>query len=137
MRNAVQTMTNVEPTFKTEEGILELFKKADADNSGDLSRTEFLALYLSIINDRVKGNPLVGASCRCSAVLFVPVSLVSSYLLLFLLFLLLIMKSLCMHCLEFIGLVLMHRCMNLAVALAHIDDKRQFADYGGGLAWIY
>uniref|UniRef100_A0A7R9VB57 EF-hand domain-containing protein n=1 Tax=Chlamydomonas euryale TaxID=1486919 RepID=A0A7R9VB57_9CHLO len=61
LRQAVRTMTNVEPSIKTEEDMRELFQKADADKSGELSRKEFLAMYLAVINERVKTNPLVMA----------------------------------------------------------------------------
>ncbi len=55
------TLTNVEPKKRSTEEIRELFEKADADKSGELSRNEFLALYLAIIRQRIKGSPLVGS----------------------------------------------------------------------------
>ena len=52
-------MTNIEPLQRTEDDIRELFKIADTDNNGTLSRSEFFALYLALVKERVKGPPLV------------------------------------------------------------------------------
>ena len=59
LRDAVRLTLNVEPKLKTEAEIKPLFEKADKDKSGGLSRTEFLALFLAVVTDRVKANPLV------------------------------------------------------------------------------
>lgn len=59
LRNAVKLVTNVEPPIRTEADIKEAFDKADADQSGGLSRTEFLALYLSLVTKRLQANPAV------------------------------------------------------------------------------
>ncbi|KAG1671084.1 hypothetical protein FOA52_000756 [Chlamydomonas sp. UWO 241] len=59
LRKAVVAITNVEPSVRTEEGIHKLFEKADSDKSGELSRQEFLALYLLLVDERCKSNPLV------------------------------------------------------------------------------
>ena len=64
LRAAIMTVTNVEPLQRTEEDIRELFKAADADKSGELSRTEFLTLYTSLVKERVKGSPLVRRTGR-------------------------------------------------------------------------
>ncbi|KXZ51759.1 hypothetical protein GPECTOR_11g203 [Gonium pectorale] len=61
LREAVQMVTNVPPRVLSEEDLEPFFKKADADRSGALSRTEFLALYLAVATERVKKNPLVVA----------------------------------------------------------------------------
>ena len=52
-------VANIEPKPKTEAEIKGLFKEADHDNSGTLSRSEFMALFLKISTERVKANPLV------------------------------------------------------------------------------
>ena len=64
LRAAIMTVTNVEPLQRTEDDIRELFKAADADKSGELSRTEFLTLYTSLVKERVKGSPLVRRTGR-------------------------------------------------------------------------
>jgi Ca2+-binding EF-hand superfamily protein len=53
------TLTNIEPLHRTEDDLRELFQKADADSNGTLSRSEFLALYLSLARERVQGSPLI------------------------------------------------------------------------------
>ena len=64
LRVAIMTVTNVEPLQRTEDDIRELFKAADADKSGELSRAEFLTLYTSLVKERVKGSPLVSRTGR-------------------------------------------------------------------------
>jgi len=59
IRHAVLLLTNVEPTLRTEEELQELFKKADSDKSGQLSRSEFMGLYMAIVGERVNSNPLM------------------------------------------------------------------------------
>jgi len=59
LRRATTVLTNIEPPPRTRQDIQPLFDKADTDKSGDLSRTEFLALYLALVTARVKTNPLV------------------------------------------------------------------------------
>jgi predicted sugar kinase len=68
IRHAVLLLTNVEPTLRTEEELQELFKKADSDKSGQLSRSEFMGLYMAIVGERVNSNPLVIYS-SCSSLL--------------------------------------------------------------------
>lgn len=53
------TMTNIEPLHRTEDDLRGLFQKADTDHSGTLSKSEFLAMYLSMARERVQGSPLV------------------------------------------------------------------------------
>ncbi|GAX72637.1 hypothetical protein CEUSTIGMA_g93.t1 [Chlamydomonas eustigma] len=59
IRQTVLLLTNVEPSLKTEEDLKDLFKKADSDKSGQLSRSEFLGLYMAIVGERLKTSPLV------------------------------------------------------------------------------
>jgi hypothetical protein len=69
MKKAMIAVANVEPRPKTEAEVKGLFKEADKDNSGTLSRSEFMALFLKISTERVKANPLVSRAggCYCSS----------------------------------------------------------------------
>ncbi|EFJ53034.1 calmodulin-like protein camb [Volvox carteri f. nagariensis] len=56
---AFESLTNMSHRAYTSRDLEPYFKHADKDSSGTLSRTEFLALYLAIMGDRVKRNPLL------------------------------------------------------------------------------
>ncbi|GLC34083.1 hypothetical protein PLESTB_000835300 [Pleodorina starrii] len=57
--DAFETLTNMSHRHYTAADLEPYFKRADRDFSGTLSRTEFLALYLAVVGDRIKRNPLL------------------------------------------------------------------------------
>ncbi|PNW73025.1 hypothetical protein CHLRE_14g615850v5 [Chlamydomonas reinhardtii] len=56
---AIELLTNTSCTYYTAADLDPYFRRADTDNSGTLTRTEFLALYLAVATERVKKNPLL------------------------------------------------------------------------------
>lgn len=62
LTTSMRTLTNVTVAHRSKADVEPFFKRADADRSGGLGRTEFMALYLALAADRVKHDPLV--SCN-------------------------------------------------------------------------
>jgi len=59
LQDAYRILTNIEPVNYKEVDIAEIYKRADADKSGELSRAEFLAMYLALCVQRFKSNPVL------------------------------------------------------------------------------
>jgi Ca2+-binding EF-hand superfamily protein len=62
LKRASTKLSSVESVDMEDSDIKELFKKADVDNSGSLTKTEFLAMYMAVAFRRIKQNPLVSAN---------------------------------------------------------------------------
>jgi Ca2+-binding EF-hand superfamily protein len=60
LKRASTKLSSVESVDMEDSDIKELFKKADVDNSGSLTKTEFLAMAVAF--RRIKQNPLVSAN---------------------------------------------------------------------------
>jgi len=65
IQETTRLLANIEPTVFTLETLSGAFTGADKDRSGELSRSEFLGLYLALATNRVGRNPVVLLEALC------------------------------------------------------------------------